>query len=689
MPIHRVEISMLRLQDEPSTASPVNGPTTARRHPSRLLIIAAMAFIAGFVAPTSSAAAAPDNTPWRLPEMPTRCTASQVDSGDVAGCLLAFYNDPADTGWGAPPAPGVGPGWNWQGYTYNGSPALASWEATYIAANTDKVAGLRVGYLETHVAARALFEGFLNEISAKGYKVSGVGGYTFRCTSSNGGWDCPSGDPDDLSNHAWGLAIDMNAGTNPIRSYTGEGGRTACQTPIQTDLPRWVIQTAEKWGLYWGGYGWSTGCQTVETKRTTVYRDPPHFEFRGTPAQAAAIAAFNGANSPSVPTGEPGEPAPGTSCFEAFTDAGEAVSHCPLSGRPDAGARLLVEVDAPDDAVAALVNLTAVKPATAGYLVTEGCGPTDAVRNTSTVNFAAGQTAAAMAIVPLDDHDRFCVWRSTNVHDVVDVVGFLTNGGTRLWYEPSLPQRLTDTRQTGACDGEHCEPGRVPGGTSHTVATSDSAPRLVNLTVAAQAGTGYASAGRCDAVGATEFSNINYVAGINRANMALLDNGTDGSCVWVNEDTHVIVDEFGRLLPDGGLGWKLRDAERLLDTRACAPTWCDGRMSAGTAHRVDLGLGGPAAITLTIAGPTERGYAWVGGCDELIDGSPPTSNVNFERGEATANLAVVSPDDGAVCVWVYADAHVVIDVRADLVEDHAVGLRTVTPVRTQDTRLPA
>ena len=692
-----VEISMLRCHDDLTTTvrarrSDRAVPGRTGRRASRLLMAAALMLGAGLVAPalTSPATGATrDDTPWRLPEMPPRCTRSQADSGDVSGCLLAFYNDPADTGWGEPPAPGVGPGWDWQGYTYNGSPALATWENTYIASNTTAIAGFGPGYLETHTSARALFEGFLHEISTGGYDVNDVGGYTFRCTSGNGGWDCPSGDPDDLSNHAWGLAIDMNAGTNPIRSYSGDDGETACKTPIQTDLPRWVIQTAERWGLYWGGYGWSDGCQTVETKRSTVYRDPPHFEFRGTPAQATAIAAFNRANGGGRPSAEPDDPTvPDRDCFEAYTDDGEPTQHCPASRVPQAGSRLAVGVDAPDAAVAAVINLTAVESAAAGHLVTEGCGPTSPERATSTVNFAAGETAAAMAIVPLDDHDRFCVWRSTAAHHVVDVVGFLTDAGDRLWYDPSLPRRLTDTRRDGVCTRDDCRPGRVPAGGIHTVATADDAPRLVNLTVADQTGPGHASAGRCDAVATSTFSNINYVPGVNRANMALLDNGTDGSCVWVHADTHVIVDELGRLLPDSGLGWKLREAERLLDTRRCTSTWCDGRVSAGEAHRVELELAGPAAITLTVDAPVAPGHAWVGGCDELVDGMPPTSNVNYVPGKATANLAIVSPDAGAVCVWVHAEADLIIDVRAELVEERMLGLRPVTPTRVQDTRRP-
>ena len=245
----------------------------------RSLLLATALTLGGVVAPTGVMGASPtaralDHSPWRLPVTPPRCSVADADSGDVADCLLAFYDDPADTGWGLPPAPGVGSGWEWSGYWYNGSPALASWEASTIGANDHTVAGLAAGRLETHVAAQALFEGFLDEIAANGYRVRDASGYSFRCTNGNGGWSCPSGDPSDLSNHAWGLAIDMNAGTNPIRSYAGIGGQTACATPIETDLPRWVIRTAEKWGLYWGGYGWSNGCADTTTQRTIVYTRP-------------------------------------------------------------------------------------------------------------------------------------------------------------------------------------------------------------------------------------------------------------------------------------------------------------------------------------------------------------------------------------------------------------------------------
>ena len=629
-------------------------------------MVAASALAISAASPATTVEANLD-TPWTLPVTPPRCTTTQADSGDVAGCLMVFYNDPSDIGWGQPPAPGVGAGWDWKGYWYNGSSALSTWESTQIAANVDDVAGMAAGTLQTHRAAQPLFEGFLNEIQDNGYDVHGAVGYSFRCTSGNGGWSCPSGDPDDLSNHAWGLAIDMNAGTNPIRSYAGIDGKTACQTPMQTDMPQWVVQTAEKWGLYWGGYGWNSGCQSTSTQRTTVYRDPPHFEFRGTPEQAAAIAAFNLENDPR------------RRCFDTVTDDGSTLEQCNLTGVPEAGWRLPVDTAPPADATAAMINLTAVNPARAGHLALDDCGPTDGP-DTSAVNFGPGEAAAAMAVVPIDPSGRFCVYRSTDVHSVVDVVGYLTSTGDRLWFDPSSPVRLLDTRTT-----ESRAP--VADQASAQVPTDDTAARIANLTVAASQGPGHAQAAKCADVATNQFSNINYVEGTTRANMVLLDNDDDGSCVWVHRATHVIVDELGRLVADEGLGWRVEPARRVLDTRLCTDSWCEGRPSGGRAFEVDLGTDAPAAaVTLTIARATAPGHAWVGACDELVDGVAPTSNVNYVPGKAAANLAIAAPTDGTVCVYLHADADVVIDVQAELVEDRTTGLRPVTPDRVHDSR---
>lgn len=620
-----------------------------------------------------------EDSPWRLPVTPPRCTTAEADSGDVGHCLLAFYHDPSDTGWGQPPAPGVGDGWAWTGSTYAGSPALATWEAEQIAENTETVAGLAPSVLETHVAAQPLFEGFLREIAANGYEVRHASGYSFRCTSGNGGWSCPSGDPDDLSNHAWGLAVDMNSGTNPIRRYSSVDGQTACLTPMDTDFPQWAIQVAEKWGLYWGGYGWNSGCQDTTTQRTSVYRDPPHFEFRGTVDQARAIAAFNLRNDPA------------STCFTVVDDAGLDTERCTWTGIPEAGWRLPIETDVPAGTAAVMINLTATEGASDGALTVEDCGPRAGARTTTALTYAAGDSVASMAVAEIDEAGRFCVFRSSAVHSIVDVVGLMTADGEPLWFEPTEPTRLTDTRADGTCGPQpaECAAGPVPDRAVHTVPTTDTRPRLANVTVIEGAGPGFVQAGSCDAVGdGQNFSNLNYLdAGVS-ANLALVDNNERGSCVYALTETHVIVDELGALDTEAGYGWSMVEPRRALDTRACDDTWCADRPAARDVIELDLATDAAgAAVAITVTETQGPGFVAIGPCAAFADRQNiETSNVNFLTGESVTNLALVDLDEGRVCIFTLEAAHIAVDVQAELVEAHDLGLAPIDPYRPHDSR---
>jgi len=72
-----------------------------------------------------------------------------------------------------------------------------------------------------------------------------------------------------LSNHSWALAADFRAATNPM------------STRLITDMPANTSAIAASCGLQWGG-------------DYAGRKDPMHFEFMGTPAQAAAaVAALN------------------------------------------------------------------------------------------------------------------------------------------------------------------------------------------------------------------------------------------------------------------------------------------------------------------------------------------------------------------------------------------------------------
>lgn len=68
------------------------------------------------------------------------------------------------------------------------------------------------------------------------------------------------------SNHSWGLAVDINAQTNPYASR------------LVTDMPSWMVEFWESHGFRWGG-------------RYSRSKDAMHYEFMGTPTDAARITA--------------------------------------------------------------------------------------------------------------------------------------------------------------------------------------------------------------------------------------------------------------------------------------------------------------------------------------------------------------------------------------------------------------
>jgi len=678
---------------------------TSLRHPlvSRVAALAGAALVTAVSAVVPAATVVFADDGYSHPVPPPKCTTEQADSGDVGDCLLAFYNDPAADGFGDAPEPGVGEGWVWDGHTYRGSPALADFEAANITANTERVGDLRVGYLSTNTLAHQLFEGFLAEIQAKGYEVRHVSGYSFRCT---GDWDCSSGGYDDLSLHAWGLAIDMNSDANPIRTYP------TCADEVATDLPEWAIRTAERWGLYWGGYGWNRGCNESGSTNSSVTRDAPHFEYRGTPAQARAIAQFNYGNNPDL------------RCVVTVGADGDDVQQCNLSGTPDAGWRLAVDAldtDAPEGAVAALVNVTATGADQAGFLTIESCAAgADGPPATSTLAYLPGDTVATLAIAELDADGRFCVYRYSAVHSVVDVVGYLVEApadappepddpadnpddpepsdpdapADPAWLTPITPQRLLDTRTgSGAVDDDERE---IPGADGDL---------LVNLAAVAEGAAGFLQAGACGTLGAdTEFSNVNYLGeavpgGVSlRSNLTLV-RGADAACVYSYAEADVVVDALGRLddSPEG-LGWRVTPARRALDTRDDSDAWSHGRPTAGTLIPLDLsGMiaddTAAVAVAITVTQPAAAGFITVGTCAELsrqlaADGSPTTSNLNHLAGQNVTNLAVVGLDAGEMCVYTLAAAHVVIDVQAELTDEHTVGLVAVVPHRLHDSRQP-
>lgn len=144
-----------------------------------------------------------------------------------------------------------------------GDPRAAGWQENNI--ETIQVSnGLKV---QVHKAAASAFQGFVNELIGQGYDVKSLGGFNIR--NKRGG--------NSLSEHAYGNAIDINPGKNPM-------GKN-----LVTDMPANISALAAKYGLSWGG-DWKS------------VKDAMHFEWRGNVGGSDKKAPVGMPSVPEIPT---------------------------------------------------------------------------------------------------------------------------------------------------------------------------------------------------------------------------------------------------------------------------------------------------------------------------------------------------------------------------------------------------
>jgi hypothetical protein len=111
--------------------------------------------------------------------------------------------------------------------------------------------------VQVHKGAVAAFQAVDQEMRASGitYKFSDVQTYCHRYVR---GYEAQRL----WSNHAFGIAVDINPATNPMRD----------DGVLQTDIPAAVVEVFERHGFRWLG------------KSTSRRKDAMHFEYTGEPA---------------------------------------------------------------------------------------------------------------------------------------------------------------------------------------------------------------------------------------------------------------------------------------------------------------------------------------------------------------------------------------------------------------------
>lgn len=129
----------------------------------------------------------------------------------------------------------------------------------------------------------------VQETKNRGYRFGTASDPSYGCW----GFSCRAiSGTNNPSNHSWGLAVDINAPSNPYTS------------PLKTDMPAWMPDL-------WNEYGWRWGGDYSGSK------DAMHYEFMGSVTDAANQTAR--ARSNGLGGGTP--PQPPKDWFEMATEA--------------------------------------------------------------------------------------------------------------------------------------------------------------------------------------------------------------------------------------------------------------------------------------------------------------------------------------------------------------------------------
>ncbi|MER5635845.1 PKD domain-containing protein [Kitasatospora sp. NPDC002227] len=302
---------------------------------------------------------------------------------------------------------------------------------------------------------------------------------------------------------------------------------------------------------------------------------------------------------------------------------------------------------------AVLLNLTATRPTTGGYVTAY---PTGTDRPTvSSLNFTTGQTVANAVVVPVGPDGTVSLYNfSGDVHLIADVQGYygttMPAAGAGNHLGSVAPTRVLDTRQG---------PG-TPLGAGGTVKVKvrgsgllpDAARAVVlNLTATRPTQSGYVTAAPDG--NPPSSSSLNFAVGQTVANQVTVPIDPDGTVTLYNHNgsVHLIADLQGYYAAPGEDTRPLTTVTptRLVDTRTT-----HSALGPGGTMRIRVAGVVPAytkavLVNLTAVGPTAPGYltAYQAGSSR-----PGTSILNFTAGQTVPNLALVPVSaDGFIEVY--------------------------------------
>ncbi len=320
----------------------------------------------------------------------------------------------------------------------------------------------------------------------------------------------------------------------------------------------------------------------------------------------------------------------------------------------------------PADAVAAVLNVTAVGATSASYLTV---WPTGIDRpGTSSLNVRGGDVVPNLVIAKLGIGGSLDVYNNAGaVHCVVDIVGyFQTEPASR--FTSLSPSRILDTRSgLGAPSGPVVQNSRIDVTVAGVAGVGSDADTVVlNVTVTQPTGEGYVTVWPNGAPMPTA-SSLNFVPGQTVPNLVIAKLGNGKVSIYNSSGaTHLIADVLGSFRAGSGSRLTSLSPARLLDTRTdngSSNPVGQTPIALSVAGRGGVPAAGVTAVVLnvTATGGTSDGYVTVYPTGQ---DAPTASNLNTSAGQTRANLVIAKVgSDGAVAMYNSAGAiHLLADV---------------------------
>ena len=316
----------------------------------------------------------------------------------------------------------------------------------------------------------------------------------------------------------------------------------------------------------------------------------------------------------------------------------------------------------PSGATAVVLNVTAVSPASSGFLTVFPAGGTRPTA--SNLNFAASQTIANQVIATVGASGAVTIYTSARTNVLVDVAGYFP--GTTS-YDALRPTRVLDTRSAtthpaagSVTTAQLTGPGVVP--------ATGVAAVVLNVTAVNPAAGGFLTVYPSGTLRPAS-SDVNGQAGRNTAGLVVTPLGGSGSVdLYSSSATNLLVDVLG-WIPTGS-SYLPVPAKRLLDTRTTAPVAAGGMVKVPVGGRAGLPASGVTSVELNVTAVRPEGDGFL---TTYPTGPRPTaSTVNFQTGRTVANSVTAKVgSDGFVDVYASTTTQVIVDVVGFTIADGA------------------